>query len=121
LSVPLPKYVDIVRDLPGRDGVLDTVATPSVAMFYQTIHQKPLAFGYLAREPRSVDVRDRQLETLLSQARFDRLWPDFRLRYVVTADPRLRAWSGARTLWADGEVAVLDLATDGRSSPPRVP
>jgi hypothetical protein len=121
LSVPVPKYVDIVRDLPGRDGVLDTVATPSVAMFYQTIHQKPLAFGYLAREPASVAAHDRQLETLLSQARFDRLWPDYRLRYVVSADPRLRAWSGARTLWADGEVAVIDVATDGRSSPPRVP
>jgi hypothetical protein len=121
LSVPVPKYVEIVRDLPGRDGVLDMVATPSVAMFYQTIHQKPLAFGYLAREPKSVASRDRQLETLLSDARFDRLWPDYRLRYVVSADPRVRAWPGARTLWADGEVAVVDVATDGRSTPPRAP
>jgi hypothetical protein len=121
LSIPVPKYVEIVRDLPGRDGVLDMVATPSVAMFYQTIHQKPLAFGYLAREPTSVASRDRQLETLLSDARFDRLWPDYRLRYVVSADPRLRAWAGRRTLWADGEVAVVDVATDGRSTSPRAP
>jgi len=121
LSVAVPKYVDIVRDLPGRDGVLDLVATPSLALFYQTVHQKPLAFGYLARLPESVVARDRQLERLLAEARFDRLWPDYRLRYVVSADQRLRAWAGARTVWADGEVAVLDVATDERSSPPRVP
>jgi hypothetical protein len=47
-------------------------------VFYQTIHQKPLAFGYLARDPRAWPSRDRQLETLLVEARFDRLWPDFR-------------------------------------------
>jgi hypothetical protein len=121
LAVPVPKYVEFVRDLPGRDGVLDMVATPSVALFYQTIHQKPLAFGYLARVPESVASRDRQLETLLSNARFDRLWPDYRLRYVVSRDPRLRAWAGGRTLWADGEVAVVDVATDGKSFPPRGP
>jgi len=97
------------------------MATPSVALFYQTIHQKPLAFGYLARVPESVASRDRQLETLLSNARFDRLWPDYRLRYVVSRDPRLRAWAGGRTLWADGEVAVVDVATDGKSFPPRGP
>jgi hypothetical protein len=121
LLVAVPKYVDILRDLPGRDGVLDAVSDQSYALFYQTIHHKPLAFGYLAREPQSVASRDKALEELLEQKRFDRLWPDYRLRYVVSKDASMRTWPGASTLWAEGEIAVLEVATDGRSSPPRAP
>jgi hypothetical protein len=121
LSVAVPPYVDILRDLPGRDGVLDAVSDQSYALFYQTIHQKPLAFGYLAREPESVASRDEALNDLLEQKRFDRLWPDYRLRYVVSKDARVRTWPGAKTLWTDGEIAVVDVATDERSSPPRAP
>jgi hypothetical protein len=121
LSVPVPKYVDIVRDLPGRDGVIDTVAAPSVAMFYQTLHQKPLAFGYLAREP-----EERRFSG--SAARDAALAGAIRPPLAGLSPPlcgehrSAPARVGRRAnAVADGEVAVIDLATDGRSSPPRGP
>ncbi len=121
LSTTTPRWVEVVRDLPGRDGVIDLVSDQSYALYYQTIHEKPLAFGYVSREPQSVAVRDRALEAVLKEKRLDRLWPEYRLRYVVTREKTLADWTGARTVWEDGEVAVLDVATDERSSPRRAP
>lgn len=118
VSMAVPEYVTVLRDLPGKEGVVDTVSAPSFAMFYQTIHQKPLAFGYLAREPESVAAHDRTLEDLIRRERFDRVWPDYRLRYIVSRDPAhtLRNWTGARTIWDSGEIAVVDVSHVG---PPR--
>jgi hypothetical protein len=123
LAIPVPDYVPAVRHLPGKDAVLDTVSTPSYALFYQTLHERQMAFGYVAREPRSVETQDRALEQVLRQQRFDRLWPDYRLRYLVARDlaPMLRTWPGVRKLWDDGETAVFDVSTAGKSTPRPVP
>jgi hypothetical protein len=121
LSIAVPKWVEVVRDLPGRDGVIDLVSDQSYALYFQTIHEKPLAFGYVAREPESVAARDRALDAVLKQKRLDRLWPEYRIRYVISREQALGDWTGARTVWEDGEVAVLDVATDERSSPRRAP
>jgi hypothetical protein len=112
LRVDVPGYVKVLRDLPGEDGVVDMAAPPGVALLYQTIHQKPLALGYpIARLPRSVEAEDRQLVELLQRAEFERLWPDYGLRYVVSADAAaLKARSGTRTLWNDGRVALFDVS-----------
>jgi hypothetical protein len=113
VQVAIPEYVRVLHDLPGDDGVVDTVSPPSVALLYQTIHEKPLALGYpVARLPRSVEAKDRQLERLLQSERFDRLWSDYRLKYVVSTDPagRLKGWSGTRTVWNDGRVGVFDVS-----------
>jgi hypothetical protein len=44
--------------------------------------------------------------------RFDRLWPDYRLRYVVAkgdAAATLRSQAAARMIWSGGDVAIFDL------------
>ena len=52
------------------------------------------------------------LEDIVRRGRFDRLWPEYRLRYVVITDvaPVLRAWPGAKTIGEDGGVAVFDVS-----------
>ena len=124
LSIAVPEYVGVLRSLPGAEGILDTVSAdtvsaPSHSLFYQTIHHRPMAFGYLARVPKSVEAQDRKLEEAVRQQRFDRLWPDYRLRYVVAKDqaPILRPWPGVMTVWDDGTIAVFDVSTAGKSSP----
>jgi hypothetical protein len=111
LSIGVPKYVEVLRDLPGADGVLDMVSAKSHALFYQTIHRKPLAFGYLARLPDSVELRDRELRAMVQARRYDRLWPDYRLRYVVIgAGDGLTSWPGVQMVAADGDVTVFDVS-----------
>ncbi len=117
LSIAAPEYVGVLRSLPGEEGILDTVSAPSHALFYQTIHHRPMAFGYVARVPKSVEAQDRKLEEAVRLKRFDRLWPDYRLRYVVANDPILRLWPGVMTVWDAGTVAVFDVSTAGRSLP----
>jgi hypothetical protein len=119
VSIAVPEYVEVLRNAAGADGVLDMVSGPSHALLYQTIHHRPMAFGYLARVPRTVEDRDRKLEEAVRHQRFDRLWPDYRLRYVVAKDqaPTLRTWPGVETVWDAGTIAVFDVSTAGRSSP----
>ena len=110
LQVQIPKYVGVLRDLPGDDGVLDTLAERSDSLFYQTIDEKPLALGYLARLPKSVDTKDRQLADIIETERFDRLWPDYHLRYVVANSfNRLHNWPGTRMVWSDSQVGIFDV------------
>jgi hypothetical protein len=41
----IPEYVQVIKNLPGTPGVLDTVPSMYLTLLYQTLHQKPLAFG----------------------------------------------------------------------------
>jgi hypothetical protein len=115
----VPGYVEALRRLPGTDGVLDLVSDPSGALYFQTLHEKPLAFGYLARKPESVEARYETLMQVIEQQQFDRLWPDHRLRYVIATGqaPALRTWPGVTVIWDDGRTAIVDVSTAGKSSP----
>lgn len=61
LRVEVPGYVEGLRALPGPGGVLDTASYYTLALYYQTVYEKPMAFGYLARLPASVVAQDREL------------------------------------------------------------
>jgi hypothetical protein len=52
--VPVPQYVHVLKKLPGNKGVIDIIPEAGTALFYQTIHEKPMTFGYIARIPTSV-------------------------------------------------------------------
>jgi hypothetical protein len=109
----VPGYVQALRDAPGNDGVVDLVSGMGEALAYQTTHHKPVAFGYIARLPRSVAERDRELEQVLRASRYDRLWRDYRLRYVVARGEvarTLQAWPGAHQTWTGGDIAVFDVS-----------
>jgi len=105
----IPAYVRVLRELPGAGGVLDTVSRPTLALYYQTVHQKPLAFGYVSRAPRSVDEKDRELVKTLKANDFLSLWSTYRIRYLITAHApdRLRESDGA--VWSDGSIGIFDL------------
>jgi hypothetical protein len=53
-ALTIPAYVARLRALPPGGGVLDTVADTSIALYYQTLHEKPLVNGYISRYPTSV-------------------------------------------------------------------
>ena len=79
-----PKYVEALAALPTNVGVLDR-GDPRLggALYAQTLHQHPIADGYLSRYPTSVYLRYTELTRVLATHQFDRLCPDFKVRYVV--------------------------------------
>jgi len=81
----VPAYVEELRDLPGG-AVLDLASNAPLAMYYQTIHGKPIAFGYISRTPASVDAQDQELAALIRAGQWDTAASRFGFRYVVARD-----------------------------------
>ena len=94
----IPDYVAELSRLP--DGaVLDLVSPAAPTLWYQTIHQKPIAFGYISRTPTSVDRADLALAGLIVAGAWERVAYDFHFRYIVwrdhAADVMVRGLNGA--------------------------
>lgn len=51
--IPVPPYVRAVAAAPGTGGVIDLVNRRTHILYFQTIHEKPIALGYIARFPLS--------------------------------------------------------------------
>ncbi|MBI4670918.1 MAG: hypothetical protein HY741_04510 [Chloroflexi bacterium] len=119
----VPAYVTALRDLPFG-AVLDTVglaAAPGTpagqVMYYQTLHQKPLAFGYLSREPARVTGQNARILGLLAQQDFARLCNEFGIRYRVVNNQNAPQFAG-ESVYQDDKVQILDLASGyGLSNP----
>ena len=107
-----PAYVDVLKGLKDDKGVLDTVAGGALALYYQTIHEKPIAFGYIARVPKSVAYIDSQLSEVIRQKDYVKLQREFGIRYLVVdaaVDVPCSDPPAARLLYQDEKVKLYDL------------
>ncbi len=120
-SPATPAYVNVLARTrpdvePEANGVIDLVADRTRTLYYQTRHEKPLAFGYISRVPRSVDEKDRQIKRLLTAGRFDVLRRQWGFRYLVLpaagTPPRVPA---ARLIHQDRDARLFEL-TGGPAS-----
>jgi hypothetical protein len=110
-----PAYVDLLREAPGDSAALDTVNRGPLVLYYQTIHEKPLAFGYVSRVPTSVDTRDRELRQLVEDKQYDILCREYDIRYVITDpdDEVLNASQSIKVLYRDDRSGLYDLDPNG--------
>ncbi len=109
-QVNVPPYVEALAKLPDQSGVLDTVAEGTQLLYYQTIHQKPIALGYIARLPKSVADKDHGIYLYKDSKDYARLSQDYSLRYLVVAanDEAAAGLQGTRLLYQDSSVRVYD-------------
>lgn len=110
----VPEYVYVLKDLP-YGGVLDRFTKPpALRLFYQTIHDKPLAFVKIARLPTSVWIRDQELRKAIQSHDYATLCRDYNLRYLV-ADPATGLnleYPWIRLIYQDHEVKLYDLGAE---------
>ena len=86
-TVQIPDYVKALAALPNDGGVLDLLKTGAgLQLYYQTIHDKPIAFGYLARLPSSVSIDDGELATVFGAHDYAQLWGVYHIRYILTPE-----------------------------------
>jgi len=113
-KITLPPYVNLLKDLPDNKGIVDTTIGDALALYYQTIHEKPMAFGYVSRIPRSVNKRDEELKQLIRDKKYILLYRDYNIRYFITdADTDMvNEYPSIRTLYQDTKVKLYDLATE---------
>jgi hypothetical protein len=126
----VPGYVLALRDVASPGGLLDLVSGYSsdytfgedtgkgIALYYQTVHKRPMASGYVARLPQSTWLRLLDLKRLVDQNAYATLCREFDLRYIVLpgSDSATVPLGSARLLYADetADADVFDLAPDGR-------
>jgi hypothetical protein len=109
----VPPYVTALADLPNDGGVLDQAApTKYLQLYYQTVHRKPLVFGYVARTPSSIVEKEKDLNRAINRENYTTLWDLYRVRYIVTAevigydDPYI----SVELIYQDGDVNIYRLA-----------
>jgi hypothetical protein len=112
----VPAYVEAVAAAPGSGGVIDLVSTPPFALYFQTVHAKPMALGYIARYPLSTVTRGHPI-LLAARAAVDPAAPS-REAATTLAGLGFRHLIAPRTpvpvpflsqRHADGDVIVYDL------------
>jgi hypothetical protein len=105
-SPPVPAWVDAMRKL--RFGsIIDVHTHPAHAMYYQTIHEKPYAFGYVSREPASAateKLRKQLAAETLDVAALRREWG---FDYFVT--PATTDVPAAELVYDDGQTRIYSL------------
>jgi hypothetical protein len=120
--LPVPGWVEALRAAPAGAAV-DLVSTQGGMVYYQTVHEKPLAYGYIARYPRSVivraveaNVRARAVATRGDAGAADALARDG-VRWIVAAGPPV---AGPAVRWSGDGAVLYELpagARDGGARP----
>jgi hypothetical protein len=107
-----PAYVTALADLPNDGGVLDKAAgTKYLQLYYQTVHRKPMVFGYVARTPSSVAEKEKDLNRAINRENYTALWDVYRVRYIVTKDmiEYDDPYISVELVYQDGEVNIYRL------------
>jgi hypothetical protein len=109
--VEVPAYVEALKNLPGNKGVIDMAAElPPFALYYQTIHEKPIAEGYIARFTEEVDRQDGRIRQLLAQGDFEKLYRSYHFQYLATGgEINITPAIPLKKVFDDGRVRIYDL------------
>jgi len=79
----LPAYVKFLNSQPDVGAVYDTFTPPTQALADQTFHERPIAYGYLARTPSTVSSRDAELMQVAQSGDYQRLCATYGFRYLI--------------------------------------
>jgi len=105
-----PRYVSLLASYKNKDAVLNLVDSPGRLMYYQTLYDKPQAFGYTSRIPRRLVKKEHELRNIIQSRQYSRLYPSYRIRYVIAPPGRINASNGFRLLYQDNRAELYDLA-----------
>jgi hypothetical protein len=103
----VPEYVTVLSHLPHSGAVLDPMGDQYLALYYQTIHQLPLADGYVSRLPLSVNQALLSKYSDAGAGRYQELLHRYNVRYVVMRSAVDQTKAGGLTLWYSGEGVKL--------------
>jgi len=109
---PLPGFVTELKKLP-EGAVYDARSSKFHALYYQTVHQRPMAYGYIARVSRSVDAKSSELRRVFEMGDYEKLYREYGFRYLILPrDVNLVAALGS-PLYQDNDSQIYDLSNTG--------
>ncbi|MCX6812504.1 MAG: hypothetical protein NTW79_02685 [Candidatus Berkelbacteria bacterium] len=102
-----PDFVQKLAELPAG-AVVDLLDTPTSALYFQTIYQKPLVGGYISRLPTSVSEKDAAIFNLIDEKNYSALRNQYQIRYLIF--PAVTDSSGLPSpIYRDQTAAIYDL------------
>jgi hypothetical protein len=109
----VPKYVHVLKQLPPGAVIDNAAVTGPWQLRHQTIHEKPMAFGYVTRLPKSVDQKDFEIFADLEQGRYNELCTQHKIRYVTLPPNRPLKTSEYPIIYWDQQALIYDLKQAG--------
>ena len=114
-SQPLvPDYVQFLAKLPGDEPVADAGYGTIKALYHQTIHQRPMTFGHLARMPASSTAHEQEMRLVLASGDYEAFCRNYGIRYLVIkkeVDRRPESSLVLPVLFEDERVRLYDLGS----------
>ena len=101
-----PRWTTVLRDLPRHGAVISNVGDLGQELFQQTLYDRPMAFGYVSRLPKSVDTEDRQIAALARAHDFAAL---SRMGFAYLVLPPDRKLPDLPLVYSDDEVNIQEL------------
>lgn len=83
-----PAFVPVLASRPDGGAVFDAVFPEARSMYFQTIHEHPISFGYISRTHASLGRAKAEKEAVYASGRIAELRDRFGFRYLV-APPAL--------------------------------
>ncbi|OGG04482.1 hypothetical protein A2W14_06285 [Candidatus Gottesmanbacteria bacterium RBG_16_37_8] len=110
--IQIPPYINALEKLPAG-ALIDQVSDRYINLYYQTIHNKPMAFGYTSRTPASVYDKSNIIDKFLTNHDYKTLCNQYNFRYVLTSSdtgdyPALEKYN-------DGSVKIYDLMNQNQT------
>jgi hypothetical protein len=102
-----PAWTAALRDLPLKGAVISQVDDRCLELYYQTLYDRPMAFGYISRVPASVELRDQWIIELARERNFAALRRDMGFVYLVL--PRKTPMPGLPIVYRDADVNIQEL------------
>lgn len=84
-KIDIPEYINLLKELPKNGGMIDSVNPAPIALYYQTVHEIPMAGGYISRNPTSVWTGRREKYSALKSQNYLKLLKDYNIHYIVTS------------------------------------
>jgi hypothetical protein len=110
-----PGYIQALLSFHDRAPILNMVDGPgmsSLGLYYQTLTDRPMAFGYISRTPTSVDRQDSMLNARAVEMRTDILYRKYGFRYLVV--PATASFPFEPTVYRDSSARIYHLGAESR-------
>jgi hypothetical protein len=109
---PLPDFVRELKKLP-EGAIYDVRSSKFHALYYQTIHQRPMAFGYISRTPSSVDAKNRELRQVFETGDYEKLYSEYGFRYLILPRQTNLSPPPGSPVYQDNDAQIYDLSNTG--------
>jgi hypothetical protein len=107
--VSVPAWVTALRDLPALGAMIDLTNTGTgQALYYQTVHRRPMASGYISRVPVDVMRADERIARAVAAGRWQAVRYEFGFRYLVASAGGPRPGRGVVYDGPDRRIIDLD-------------